>query len=198
MNITNHQVLTPVAAVLYGAGYGAWEIGQKASHGLEVLAEGGDTTDFVQEAGENAAVTTSTVSSGPLLRGEKTVLNLTGKADQKSMLTIASMLANTNDAFSGVDAVDLDEMLVGDQLNLMGMVYDAGTEANRETKDTIPGPASGTVRGEGYNAQRDDTRDEVRIHAGVISSDDGLEGSVLDQSHRFLNYGMEIRITRKK
>ena len=48
----------------------------------------------------------------------------------------------------------------------------------------------------GFNAARTDINDVVRGHSGVVTADDGLDTSVLDQSHRFDNSGMMLRITR--
>jgi hypothetical protein len=71
--------------------------------------------------------------------------------------------------------------------------WDAGTEANSEASGTIPGPADG---GEGYNATRDDLVNFVAIHRGVISADDGLNSSILDESHRFDNPVARVMIER--
>jgi hypothetical protein len=71
-------------------------------------------------------------------------------------------------------------------------VYDAGTEANDEEAANVPDPAAG---GEGFNASRNDV-DWVRIHPGVISSEDGLTGSALIGSHRFDNPVIKLTLTR--
>lgn len=42
--------------------------------------------------------------------------------------------------------------------------------------------------GEGFNAARSDINDIVRGDGGVVTADDGLSSSVLNQSHRFRFY----------
>lgn len=126
------------------------------------------------------------------MEGSET-LQVQGIANQPR-LTLATMLVNTNDAFVGLDGVDLSGLGRNESMVLHARVYDAGTEANSETAATIPGPAGG---GEGYNAARDE-RDFIAVHRGVVSRDDGLATSALDASHRFDNPGARIVITRTR
>ena len=86
------------------------------------------------------------------------------------------MLVNTNDAFSGINAMELDQLESGHTRVVYSYALDAGTEANSELAGTIPGPADG---GEGFNAIRDDVTSVVTSHAGVVSQDDGHATSVL-------------------
>lgn len=75
------------------------------------------------------------------------------------------------------------------------LAYDAGTEANSESTETVPGPAAG---GEAYNPDRDDRNNFVAMHAGIISGDDGLSTSVLTYQQKFDNPVMSVTITRIK
>ena len=109
-----------------------------------------------------------------------------------SKLSLVSMLVNTNDAFTGLNAIDLASLAAGDSWTGYAGVYDAGTEANSEMAGTIPGPIDG---GTGFDAARDDV-DFVAMHPGVVSMDDGLATSVLTQAHRFDNPAVYITITR--
>lgn len=86
----------------------------------------------------------------------------------------------------------IGDLAVGESKTIYAHPYDAGTEENTETASTIPGPAGG---GEGFNAQRLD-RDFVSAHSGVVTSDDGLATSALDESHRFLAPVAKIVVTR--
>ena len=108
-------------------------------------------------------------------------------------LSVATMLVNTNDAFTGTNRLDISVMAVGEtrQFNLIG--YDAGTEADTEEASSIPGPAAG---GEGFNPARDDDADRVSMHAGVITLNDGLMTSVLTEQHRFDNPVARLSVTR--
>ncbi len=63
-------------------------------------------------------------------------------------LSIATMLVDTNDAFTGLNAMDISNMEVGDSRAFMAPSWDSGTEANLETADTMPGPAAAAAGGD--------------------------------------------------
>lgn len=192
-NATNGQPLTPVAAVAHTAGYQPWALGSAASMGLEMLAEGGDVSQFITEADAdtNVAATTSS-TSGPFGPGATETVMLEVEPSSDLQISVAAMLANTNDAFTGLANVAVGSLLAGDSLTMMARVYDAGTEGNSESMASMPGPAAG---GEGFNAARDDS-DYVSIHAGVVTADDGLTTSALNESHRWIGPAAKITITR--
>jgi hypothetical protein len=186
-NLTNAQPLSPVALVLHQTGE-IWTIGQPASQMLENLAESGDNSgvmdaDFVVASGTNGDV---------LMPGMNAEIMLTTTDMMASHFSVATMLVNTNDAFTGLNAIDLSALEVGDMMMFKTRVYDAGTEGNSEMAGTIPGPADG---GEGLNAERDDV-DFVAMHPGVVSMDDGLSTSVLTADHKFDNPAMSVKIMR--
>ena len=193
-NLSNNQPLSPLAVVLHTAGYRAWTAGMSADSGLEQLAEGGDTSGLISEAMADSHVLKTATGSGLILPGASDSVDVTTSDSGDLQLSLAAMLVNTNDGFTGVSGADLAELQAGDSLRLYGMAWDAGTEANSETAATIPGPAGG---GEGYNMTRDDV-DFVSVHAGVVTMDDGLASSVLDESHRFIGPVSMISITRTK
>lgn len=194
-NVSNNQPLSPMAVVLHNAGYGAWTPGMAASTGLEALAEGGDGTNFLAEADANDNVLVTGTGNGLIMPGASDTVELTTMTADNLQLTVASMLVNTNDAFSGVAAHELGNLDVGDSLRIYAKSYDAGTEADSETAATIPGPAGGGT-GEGFNSARDDSVNFVAIHSGVVTMADGLTSSALDESHRFNGPVSMISITR--
>ena len=108
------------------------------------------------------------------------------------MVPSTGMLVNTNDAFSGINAMELDDLKLGHNRVVYTYALDAGTEANSELAGTIPGPADG---GEGFNAVRDDVTSLVTYHGGVVSHDDGYTSSVLTESHRFDGPVLRVEIT---
>lgn len=180
-NISNNQPLSPLALVLHKSGYSGWTEGAAVSTGLEKLAEGGDNSDFLDEATVNTHVLDDASGAGLILPGQSETVMLSTTESSGVMLTLATMLVNTNDAFSGISSQALSALTNGETLHVYGYTYDAGTEANSETAATIPGPAGG---GEGYNAMRDDLG-KLTVHSGVVTADDGLTTSTLDESHRF-------------
>jgi len=188
-NLTYAQPLSPLAVMLHGDSK-MWMVGSMASASLEILAEGGDNTDFLAEAG----VIASGSSDGVVLPGSAASVTINTTDRSATYFTAATMLVNTNDAFSGLTGVDISTMAIDDVKSWNLNVYDSGTEANSEAMGTIPGPADG---GAGFDATRDDV-DFISIHSGVVSQDDGLSSSVLTQAHRFDNPAIKLTITRTK
>jgi hypothetical protein len=191
-NLSNNQPLSPLAAILHNSSYKAWSIGDSSSEGLELLAEGGDNSGFLN----NDAGTLISTESGaaPVGPGASDSITILGDASSVMQLSFASMLVNTNDAFTGLTGLDVASLEVGEVSMHYLPVYDAGTEGNSELMGTIPGP---TDSGEGFNAARDDV-DKVSRHPGVVSQDDGYSESVLDQSHGFDSPIARLVITRLK
>ena len=191
VNQTLGQPFSPIAALAHDANTGAFSVGQPASAGLELLAEAGDNSQFLADSGA-ASMVSGTAPVGP--GGSDTLtLELNGNDVGAMQLTVMTMLVNTNDAITGINGANLGSMAVGDSVTYSTIAYDAGTEANSERAETIPGPAGG---GEGINAARDDIRDQVTMHGGVVTIDDGLDSSGLLQLHRFDNPVARITVTR--
>lgn len=189
-NLTANQPLSPVVLLSHASNLSIWQVGEPASVALEHLAEGGDTSMLVALDG----IDESNVATTPIGPGANQTLSISIPESQVAQLSIATMLVNTNDAFTGVQQIDLTQLAINVSMTYHTMAYDAGTEANSEAKGTIPGPAD---MGEGFNAMRE-TNNRVTGHAGIISKDDGLSDSVLDASHRFDNPVATVSITRKK
>ena len=186
-NLTNAQPLSPVAVILHNEG-ALFELGSSASVALETLAESGDNSEVLAQD----MVLAGASGDGVVMPGMSQTVSVSLVDTQPMMLSTATMLVNTNDAFSGVNAMSLENMAVGESISMLTGSYDAGTESNSEMMATIPGPAAG---GEGFNAERDDV-DFIGMHSGVVSMDDGLAQSVLTQAHRFDNPTVAISITR--
>ncbi|MDQ7075085.1 MAG: spondin domain-containing protein [Gammaproteobacteria bacterium] len=190
-NLTQNQPLSPVALIFHGSVYRAWMSAQAASVALEQLAEGGDNSALLADADANADTVLTQSGAGVIPPGGFESVTVT--LDQATRMSLVTMLVNTNDAFTGLNTLSLAAMNVDDTLSRAVTAYDAGTELNDELMSNIPGPAAG---GEGFNAARNDRVDKVLVHAGVISVDDGLTTSALNESHRFDNPVARITITR--
>ncbi|WDE05983.1 spondin domain-containing protein [Thalassomonas viridans] len=188
-NLTYAQPLSPIAVVLHGDS-ALWTVGEMASTPLEILAEGGDNSDLIAMD----AILASASGEGAVGPGASATLTVTTTDETATHLSVVSMLVNTNDAFTGLTAMDLSSLAVDSPQTWTLGVYDAGTEANSELAGTIPGPADG---GAGYDAERDDV-DFVARHPGVVTMDDGLSTSVLTQAHRFDSPAIKLTITRKQ
>lgn len=192
-NLTSNQPLSPPALVVHDMGYMPISIGQPASTGLEHLAEGGETALWLAEARMHESVYRTQAGDMVIPPGEHAEFMLMVPANlEQPMLSGATMLVNTNDAFAAFTALPLHSLEVEGSMHFMANVYDAGTEMNSETAATIPGPAGG---GEGFNSERE-AADRVSLHPGVVTHDDGMEMSVLDESHRFQNPALAVMVTR--
>jgi hypothetical protein len=189
-NLTANQPLSPIALVAHDAQTVLWQAGTMASVALEKLAEGGDSADIDGLTGVSQVVK----GAGAIMPGMSETVTVRMAASVAANLSLASMLVNTNDAFTGFTGMTLADLVLNQASSMRYHAYDAGTEANSEAKGTMPGPADG---GEGYNSARDDV-DFVHIHPGVISMDDGLADSVLTPSHRFDNPVVAISVMRSE
>jgi hypothetical protein len=211
-NLTYAQPFAPAAIVLHESGYHAFAEGEAASMGIEVMAEGGNPAMVIEEAMDSTDFLDAQNSGGIL--GPKTSSDVftlvVPELDADDLrLTVTTMLVNTNDAFTGLNAADVSNMSVGDSKTFMTVTWDAGTEANTETAATMPGPAAGAAGGggeaAGYDPVRDDLANVVRLHTGVTTnanatdpSREGLATSVLTEGHRFDFPTSRVVITRTR
>lgn len=193
INLTANQPLSPMGVVLHKSGYSPWELGETASAGLEQLAEGGENSGFLAEADADPNVLITESGSGAIGPGSSETVTISTVPTKALLISVATMLVNTNDAFTGLKGEIIGTMVRGQSMSFEAGPYDAGTEANTETFSTIPGPAG--LNGVGFSATRDD-RDFVSVHAGAVTSDDGLSTSALRESHRFQGPVAKIVVTR--
>lgn len=194
-NMTAGQPLSPTALVVHDSGYSLFNVGDMASEALEKLAEGGDNSDLIAAADANGHVFSTSSAAGVLVPGGSETFTLTVQGSQVSsaQLSAVTMLVNTNDAITALQGARLADLASGESMSFNTQSYDTGTEANSESAATIPGPAGG---GEGFNAARDDIADMITMHSGVVTADDGLSGSALNEMHRWDNPVTRITITR--
>lgn len=194
VNLTAGQPLSPMVAVAHNDGFSIFSVGEAASVALEHLAEAGESTPLLTMANDSKSVFAAGVApGGPLVPGPDNKATVTLTVPLSSLattrLSMASMLGNTNDGYTGLSAQSLSTLAVGASLTSRLLSYDAGTERNTESADTVPGPATANAGGkrEGFNATRDDVVNTVHLHPGVVSKDDGLPSSALTQAQRWDN-----------
>jgi hypothetical protein len=189
-NLTYAQPMAPMAVAYHSKDVSIFEVGKSAGLGLEKLAEGGDNSELLSELSENVSVASNIGGTGLILPSQSDTVTIEGNPSE--CISVVAMLVNTNDAFAGVDCVDVVSLKKGETMMLTLPTYDAGTESNSETGASIPGPAGG---GEGFNASRDD-RDFVSVHSGVLTQDDGLITSALTEAHKWDNPAASVMIER--
>lgn len=188
VNLTNGQPVSPIAVALHDIDTPLWAIGESATDGLALLAESGDNSEFL--AMTELLATAS--ADDPTPPGESVSVTISIDDNDTAALTVAAMLGNTNDAFTGFTAMDLSKLNVGEAMTRFSVTYDAGTEANTESAMSVPGPAAG---GEGPSEGRE-AHDFVTMHPGVVSSEGGLSSSVLTADQRFDNPTLRISVMR--
>ena len=94
-NLTNHQPLSPLLLALHRSNIHAWQVGEPAGEGLEILAEGGDggvLSDELSTAGAHV-----TLGDAVLLPGASQTFTVRSNNRRDHQLTVATMLVNTND-----------------------------------------------------------------------------------------------------
>ncbi len=169
-NLTRGQVLSPVFIARHdGNSDPLYSLGQPASEALAKMAEDADATDLLAawDPETNGNVSESmllTLDDGPIPPG-KTVNTHFEIEDGNTLMSFASMLVSTNDAFIGASGLDVSRTRT-----VTLTAYDAGSEANSESCEFIPGPPCGnhaedTAESEGF----------VYVHNGIH----GGEGSGL-------------------
>lgn len=122
-------------------------------------------------------------STGPIFPGEYAKFYVKAKLPFKKF-SLVSMLVNTNDGFTGADAVNLP--LFGSREYYL-KAFDAGTEFNTELKANIPGPCCGSPH------VRVPTHDKIKYHKGINGVGD-LDPAIYDWN----KYAAKLTITRVK
>jgi len=167
-NTTKGQVLTPPVIFSHTPHFNLFEVGQKASDGIQYLAEDGATDMLVEELKNTSAVHTITAGPGVILPGQSATIKV--KVPAGDRISILGMLASTNDSFyARLDLLPQVGFTRG------ARVYDAGTEVNNESCNFIPGPPCGS------HGKRDGNGAEGFIHLsnGIQGSND-LDASQLN------------------
>lgn len=197
-NLTAGQPLSPAAVVLHGAQWSSFATGESASNELEILAESGDNSALLTSARADNHVYFASAGAGVIAPGEsESFLVHTSETNLGTLsLSVLSMLVNSNDAIAALNAKAIGSLAVNESMSVDLLTYDTGTEANTETADTVPGPAASGGSREGYSSVRDDLRDAVYVHSGVVTQDDGLSTSTLTELHRWDNPAVRVRVER--
>jgi hypothetical protein len=159
MNITTSmQGLSPLALATHPASVHAWQMGQMASKGLEMLAEDG-MPDMLATEWKGVATDVATTHAH-LLPGDMITVRIT--ANEGDVLSAATMLIQTNDGFTGLDGIALTDG------NTETVAYDAGTEDNTERATDIPGPPFGG------KSDAPDTKPHqaIAMHPGITGNAD--------------------------
>ena len=153
--------------------------------GLATAAETGSPVPLVDEVAASEgvweAVALLTNRTPPiLLPGESNSVTISASGNAK-YLSAAAMLGATNDAFYAVRGVLLPKG-IGEITHVYANAYDAGSEQNEESADTV-GALGATdddpVTGDGIN---ENGEGYIHVHAGIhgIGGPTGLDAAIYD------------------
>jgi hypothetical protein len=158
---TGFQPLSPAGAVVHSRWADVWSTGAPANAAVAAVAEDANLPVFVGTYSQADGVSDAFVGGGgPIGPGGEFTFEFEASPGQR--LSLVSMLVNTNDAFTGLDSVQLGG---GTNVYEVG-AYDAGTEANNESGSHIPGPVGGNP------FVRDPEGALITHHAGVLGGAD--------------------------
>lgn len=161
-NITRGQVFSPPVLVLHSRDIALFEVGAPAIDELALVAEDGAGQPLADLISPLPQVFEAQATMAPIPPGGSATYRISGP--RSSVLSIVSMLVNTNDAFFAIDSETLPFRRHATR-TYDALGYDAGSEANNEDCAFIPGPAcpagSGNARAE-VNAEG-----YVHVHRGV-------------------------------
>jgi len=158
-NLTRGQVITPPVVIVHNEDFRLFTFGEPAIPELAALAEDGDTGLILELPSTVPSVWRTAVAAGPILPGTSVTVEVAVRENFR-YLSVAGMLASSNDAFFAVRGETVPA--VGERV-VEAEAYDAGSEENRESCEHIPGPPCGnpfirnTAGAEGY----------VHVHAGI-------------------------------
>jgi hypothetical protein len=135
-NLTGGQPMSPPLFAVHNEDVRVWHPGTIASHVVAGIAEDADNAPAEEALPQVEGVhDVFTGEGGPIPPGESRTYHVTTQ-DQFDRLSVGSLLVNTNDGFTGLDAVRLE----GEGAEVRDIAWDAGSESNNELTGFIPGP----------------------------------------------------------
>ena len=191
---TSPQVISPPLLIAHGPDYAPFLVGDPATPELARLAEDGDASELAAIARLDPAVSAVVIADGPLPPGESATLEIE-TAEDAPYLTVLGMLVTTNDAFlvwtgdarqlgeMGMtmgETMEMDETAGTGEMAEMAMgaappphdavvrVFDAGSEANTESCEHIPGPPCGSAE----VRVADGAEGHIALHGGILGVGD--------------------------
>jgi hypothetical protein len=151
------QPLSPPLFVVHSRRADVWSVGEIANHGVAAIAEDANNAPLESALPHvNGVKAVFTGAGGPIPSGATRSFTVE-TSESFDRLSIVTMLVNTNDAFTGLDAFHLR----GNRASVPTMAYDAGSEKNNELKAFIPGPCCGNA------FVRDPEGALIRPHEGI-------------------------------
>jgi hypothetical protein len=106
-NLSNAIYFTPFLVAAHPAGNNLFSTGQPASANLQAMAEGGDITGLVTDVTALGATIVENPAGGLLAPATSIQFNMNTDGTSNDRLSVVAMLLPTNDAFAGLNAIDI-------------------------------------------------------------------------------------------
>jgi hypothetical protein len=156
------QPFSPPLFVIHSNRADVWSVGDIATHVVAGIAEDANNAPAESALAQLPGVReVFTGEGGPIPSGESRTY-FVRTVGGFNRLTVLTMLVNTNDAFTGTDALQVRSRVGA----LRTMAYDAGSEKNNELTEFIPGPCCGNP------FVRDPEGELIRPHPGILGVGD--------------------------
>jgi hypothetical protein len=133
-NLTPGQIFSPPLVFAHNLPFGLG--GAAATPGIEMLAEGGDTSVLISELSAITQVGATATAGGPVMPGQSVTLSLQAP-EGFNYVSAMGMLVTTNDTFFALISAHTQGSAT---MLVYAPAWDAGTEVNSEDCDDIPGP----------------------------------------------------------
>jgi len=171
-NTSDSQPMTPPVVAIHNpptgdAGIRFFEVGQPAIGQVIAIAEDGDNVPLVEVVtgqiaagtiGDGGPAFPDPANPGPLVPGASASITLMPASDTQ-VLSFVSMVVCTNDGFSGVDSIPLEEG------TFFAPIYDAGSETNVLMLDYWVPPCGSDTN------MSDDENGAITAHPGQFESE---------------------------
>lgn len=159
-NTNQGQNFSRPAILLHDPNFSLFRLGEAASRPLWLLAEEGQSQDFVALGRQDPRVF-QVLLGGPVHRRKSPVITLHFESPDDALLSAAAMLTLTNDGFVAAGPLSLPQE-PGASVNADLHAFDAGSEANSESCERVPCEVHGVRLTEGAE--------------GVVSEHRGIRG----------------------
>ena len=162
-NITKGQVFSPPVLVTHNRRIALFEVGAPALDELAIVAEDGAGQPLVDLISGLPEVAEAQSTSAPIPPGGSATYEITSERGF-NVLSVVSMLVNTNDAFFAINSERLPRSrYYAATYDALG--YDAGSEGNNEDCAFVPGPACPADSGNARSTE--DAEGYVHVHNGI-------------------------------
>jgi hypothetical protein len=156
------QPLSPPIFAVHSPAFRLFHIGGYASDELAQVAQDAFNDPLISFLNNSSRVSEVVAGSGAIPPGSSGTYNISAQGNF-TKLSMVTMLVNTNDAFTGVDKIQLPQ--TGTKTYYL-RAYDAGSEENSELAAHIPGPCCGNA------FAGNPTNEKIKFHPGITGTGD--------------------------